>query len=182
MKVLDLQCSNLHSFEGWFGSEAEFQSQLASGLVSCPLCGASQVVKKLSAPRLNLSGATASGGHADQVQGTSAAATSVRGNALSPATAQHTADANGLPAHLPGGPAGNTELQALFVRAVREIIRQTEDVGDQFADQARRMHHGEQEAKAIRGQATRADTLALLEEGIDVMPLPHLPGLKETLQ
>ena len=182
MKVLDLQCSNLHSFEGWFGSEAEFQSQLASGLVSCPLCGASQVVKKLSAPRLNLSGATAPGEHADQVQGGSAAATAARGHAQSTATVKQTADANGLPTHLPGGLASNPELQALFVRAVREIIRQTEDVGDQFADQARRMHHGEQEAKAIRGQATPADTLALLEEGIDVVPLPHLPGLKETLQ
>lgn len=182
MKVLDLQCSNLHSFEGWFGSEAEFQSQLASGLVCCPLCGDSHVVKKLSAPRLNLSGATVSSAHAHQDQGDPAAATPSHGNALSPATVQHTADANRLPAHQPGGLAGNPELQALFVRAVREIIRQTEDVGDQFADQARRMHHGEQEAKAIRGQATRADTLALLEEGIDVMPLPHLPGLKETLQ
>lgn len=181
MKVLDLQCSNLHSFEGWFGSEAEFQSQLASGLVSCPLCGASQVVKKLSAPRLNLSGATVPNGQAHHDQGGSATMPS-HGHAQPPATVKQTADANGLPTHLPGGLASNPELQALFVRAVREIIRQTEDVGDQFADQARRMHHGEQEAKAIRGQATPADTLALLEEGIDVMPLPHLPGLKETLQ
>ncbi len=181
MKVLDLQCSNLHSFEGWFGSEAEFQSQLASGLVNCPLCGASQVVKKLSAPRLNLSGATVPNGQAHHDQGGSATMPS-HDHAQSPAMVKQTADANGLPTHLPGGLASNPELQALFVRAVREIIRQTEDVGDQFADQARRMHHGEQEAKAIRGQATPADTLALLEEGIDVMPLPHLPGLKETLQ
>lgn len=181
MKVLDLQCSNLHSFEGWFGSEAEFQSQLASGLVSCPLCGASQVVKKLSAPRLNLSGATVPNGQAHHDQGGSATMPS-HGHAQPSGMVKQTADANGLPTHLPGGLASNPELQALFVRAVREIIRQTEDVGDQFADQARRMHHGEQEAKAIRGQATPADTLALLEEGIDVMPLPHLPGLKETLQ
>ena len=181
MKVLDLQCSNLHSFEGWFGSEAEFQSQLASGLVNCPLCGASQVVKKLSAPRLNLSGATVPNGQAHHDQGGSATMPS-HGHAQPPGMVKQTADANGLPTHLPGGLASNPELQALFVRAVREIIRQTEDVGDQFADQARRMHHGEQEAKAIRGQATPADTLALLEEGIDVMPLPHLPGLKETLQ
>lgn len=181
MKVLDLQCSNLHSFEGWFGSEAEFQSQLASGLVSCPLCGASQVVKKLSAPRLNLSGATGPNGQAHHDQGGSATMPA-HGHAQPPVTVKQTADANGLPTHLPGGLASNPELQALFVRAVREIIRQTEDVGDQFVDQARRMHHGEQEAKAIRGQATPADTLALLEEGIDVMPLPHLPGLKETLQ
>jgi hypothetical protein len=44
------------------------------------------------------------------------------------------------------------------------------------------MHNGEQETKAIRGQASHAETLALLEEGIDVMSLPHLPGLNETLQ
>ena len=54
MKVLDLQCSGRHVFEGWFASEDDFASQLARGLVSCPLCSDTQVSKKLSAPRLNL--------------------------------------------------------------------------------------------------------------------------------
>ena len=54
MKVLDLQCSQQHTFEGWFGSEDEFQDQLARGLVECPLCGDAAVTKMLSAPRLNL--------------------------------------------------------------------------------------------------------------------------------
>jgi len=54
MKVLDLQCTGRHVFEGWFASEDDFVSQLARGLVSCPLCGDTQVSKKLSAPRLNL--------------------------------------------------------------------------------------------------------------------------------
>ncbi len=54
MKVLDLQCGGRHVFEGWFASEDDFASQLARGLVSCPLCGDTQVNKKLSAPRLNL--------------------------------------------------------------------------------------------------------------------------------
>ena len=57
MKVLDLQCQHAHSFEGWFGSEDDFQSQLARGLVQCPLCGDAHITKMLSAPRLNLSGA-----------------------------------------------------------------------------------------------------------------------------
>lgn len=57
MKVLDLQCANGHSFEGWFASEEDFQSQNGRAMVQCPLCGVSQVNKKLSAPRLNLSGA-----------------------------------------------------------------------------------------------------------------------------
>ena len=55
MKVLNLQCASAHTFEGWFGSESDFQTQLASDLVACPLCGDHQVAKLLSAPRLNLS-------------------------------------------------------------------------------------------------------------------------------
>ena len=55
MKVLNLQCAHQHDFEGWFGSEDDFQSQLTRGLVECPLCGDHQVTKQLSAPRLNLS-------------------------------------------------------------------------------------------------------------------------------
>lgn len=182
MKVLDLQCSSLHNFEGWFGSEEEFQSQLAAGLVTCPLCGVAHIVKKLSAPRLNLRGMASA---TEEGQPGTAEPTETR--VLPPATTnpntlQHAPNASDMPARSIDGLAGNPDLQALFVRAVREILRQTEDVGDQFATQARRMHHGDQEPKAIRGQATRTDTLALLEEGIDIMPLPLLPGLKETLQ
>lgn len=58
MKVLDLQCGNQHAFEGWFASEADFQSQLARALVACPLCNSTAITKKLSAPRLNLGAAS----------------------------------------------------------------------------------------------------------------------------
>lgn len=54
MKVLDLQCTHRHTFEGWFASEDDFQSQLGRGLVACPVCNDTAVVKQLSAPRLNL--------------------------------------------------------------------------------------------------------------------------------
>lgn len=54
MKVLDLQCSQSHQFEGWFASEGDFQTQLSRGLVECPMCGQVEVSKRLSAPRLNL--------------------------------------------------------------------------------------------------------------------------------
>ena len=54
MKVLDLHCRHNHAFEGWFGSEQDFQSQLQRGLLTCPLCGDAQVSKALSAPRINL--------------------------------------------------------------------------------------------------------------------------------
>lgn len=54
MKVLNLQCAHLHTFEGWFASEDDFQGQLARGLVACPLCDDTAITKLLSAPRLNL--------------------------------------------------------------------------------------------------------------------------------
>ena len=54
MKVLDLQCAHGHTFEGWFGSEDDFVNQSACAMIACPLCGDASVVKKLSAPRLQL--------------------------------------------------------------------------------------------------------------------------------
>ena len=65
-------------------------------------------------------------------------------------------------------------------RALRAAVAQAEDVGDRFADQALRMHQGDIEARQIRGRATRQETLALLEEGVPVLPLPA--AFKETLQ
>ncbi len=63
---------------------------------------------------------------------------------------------------------------------MREVVAQSEDVGERFADEARRMHQGDIEARQIRGRASMQDTLALLEEGVPVLPLPA--ALKETLQ
>ena len=74
------------------------------------------------------------------------------------------------------------QLQARMLKALREIVANTEDVGERFADQARAMHQGEMPHRHIRGQASAEEALALLEEGVEVMPLPLLPALKETLQ
>ena len=69
-----------------------------------------------------------------------------------------------------------------MLRALRELGSRSEDVGERFADEARRIHHGEAQARSIRGRASLADAVELLEEGIGVLPLPDLPALKETLQ
>ena len=68
------------------------------------------------------------------------------------------------------------------MRAVREVMAKTEDVGDRFAAEARKMHYGEAEERGIRGRATREEARDLLEEGISVFSLPLPPALKETLQ
>lgn len=72
--------------------------------------------------------------------------------------------------------------QARLLSALRQIWQQSEDVGERFADEARRIHRGEASARGIRGQASAAEAVELLEEGIPLMPLPDLPMLKEPLQ
>ena len=81
---------------------------------------------------------------------------------------------------MPGGMS--PAAQAAFLKALRHVVATTEDVGERFAIEARRMHYGELEARSIRGQTSAREAVELLEEGIDVMPLPLLPGIKETLQ
>jgi hypothetical protein len=151
MKVLDLRCGHGHGFEGWFASNEAFDAQLSAGLVECPICADTRIVKLLSAPRLNL-------GNAKPPEG-----------AAAPSQSKSQVPAESSP-------------EARWMRAVREVLARTEDVGDRFADEARRMHYGEAEERGIRGQATPEQTVALLEEGIPVLPLPIPAALKETLQ
>jgi hypothetical protein len=146
MKVLNLQCSHQHGFEGWFGSEDDFQGQLERGLVECPICGDTAVTKLPSAPRLNLGASEPQPAKQDVVT---------------------TAD-----------PA----LQAKWLQMVRHVLANTEDVGERFAEEARRIHYGESEERSIRGQASKEETEALLDEGIGVLPLPIPKALKGPIQ
>jgi hypothetical protein len=184
MKVLDLACSHGHGFEGWFGSEEDFQSQLARGLVQCPICDDASITKKLSAPRLNLSGAKATSAASEQATPESIAppadsmtASSPKGSegALKTSDAQH-------PLH---ALMRNPEFQAAYMHMAKEVLAKTEDVGKDFAREARKIHYGEAKERGkrgIRGQASHDETMELLDEGIDVMPLPLPKALKGPLQ
>lgn len=79
-------------------------------------------------------------------------------------------------------PAPNAEMQARWLHMLRQVVANTDDVGERFAEEARRIHHGEADARAIRGKATSKETAALQEEGIAVLPLPLPAALKNTLQ
>ncbi len=169
MKVLNLQCAHQHSFEGWFGSEDDFQSQLARGLVECPMCSSKAIVKMPSAPRLNF------GGHRAPVE------SAVQPGELAAADAPE--DKNPVTTlEEPAQASPTPEQQAAFFKALRHVVANTEDVGDRFANQARAMHYGDVEPRSIRGQATPREASELIEEGIDVMALPLPAALKETLQ
>jgi hypothetical protein len=73
-------------------------------------------------------------------------------------------------------------MQAAWLKMVRHVMAHTVDVGEQFAEEARKIHYGETEHKQIRGQVSPEVTLELLEEGIPVMPLPIPEALKGPLQ
>ena len=156
MKVLDLRCAHGHRFEGWFASDADLQSQMDSGLLECPVCSDKSILRMPSAPRLNVSGAR-----------------------------------EPQPAPKPSGevvPRENTgqpielTMQAAWLRAVQHVMNNTDDVGDRFAEEARKIHYGEADERAIRGKATPDEAEALREEGIDVVSLPVPAALKGPLQ
>lgn len=163
MKVLDLVCRQGHVFEGWFGSEADYQDQHARGLISCPLCGEHTVQKKPSAPRLNLASRAE-----PPTEAPSAAGAAASGPSASPTPA---------PAGAPPANAAWAALHQHWLAWARQVTAQTENVGTRFAEEARRIHEGEAPERGIRGQATPEQCQALQDEGIEVLPLP--PGLFE---
>lgn len=175
MKVLNLQCSQQHSFEGWFASEDDFQSQLARSLVECPMCCDNNIQKMPSAPRLNLGVHHAGGsGFESRPQEISESASSSELARQQNAAVKSRVGATDAP------PSNSPAEQAAFFTALRQMVANTEDVGDRFAHEARAMHYGDSQARSIRGWASAREAQELLQEGIDVLPLP--PQLKETLQ
>ena len=145
MKVFNLRCGAHHVFEGWFGSESDFVAQAAAARVGCPLCGDTDVQRLPSAPRLNLSSA----------------------GRVEPEPAPVSISAAQGPADAPAAAA-----RGEWLRAMRQLVERTEDVGERFSEEARRIHYGETEARGIRGRASREQAAALAEEGIEVMALP----------
>jgi hypothetical protein len=181
MKVLDLACQHGHGFEGWFGSEEDFQSQLTRGLVQCPICDDASITKKLSAPRLNLRGAINA---VDIKQEDTTNSVALRADSM-PASGQNVSETTPkteIAEHPMHALMRNPEFQAAYMQMAKEVLAKTEDVGTDFAKEARKIHYGEAKERGIRGQVSRDETLELLDEGIDVMPLPLPKALKGTLQ
>lgn len=158
MKVFNLCCPHSHGFEGWFGSEEDFRKQLDAGLVECPMCGANEIRRLPSAPRLNLSGSRAPTAAESKGAGAETEASKPTGEAM-PAEMLHVA-------------------HAAWLQMVRKVMANTEDVGPRFSEEARRIHYGEAEQRGIRGQATPEEHAALADEGIEVMALPLPAALK----
>lgn len=148
MIVFDLSCGQGHRFEGWFGSSDDFASQKARGLLSCPQCGSAEVTKAPMAP-----------------------AVPKKGNQV----------ANPVPDAMPAGATGLSnaplppEVQHALAKLAEAQARALKDsrwVGKAFADDARAMHYGEREPQPIHGEASLEEARKLVDEGIEVAPLP----------
>ena len=148
MIVFDLGCESGHRFEGWFGSTEDFDLQKARGLLECPVCGVKAVSRLPSAPRLNL----ATAGMAAPGEDTLSRA---------PAVAEES-----------GSRARLQAAQTAFYQHLRQMLYRSDDVGERFAEEARRIHYKETPERQIHGVATREETAELIEEGVAVLPLP----------
>ena len=87
-----------------------------------------------------------------------------------------------VPSTAPSQPTQSADVQAAWLQAVRRLVAETEDVGERFADEARRIHYGEVPQRGIRGQATPEQREALRDEGIETFALPLPAALKGPVQ
>ena len=161
-----LICDENHEFEGWFGDSAAFESQQDSGLLTCPSCGSAAVRRALMAP--NLASPKTRKSEPPQQPATANA---------SPGPASYgSAPAAPGTAALPEQAARRMHALVSEMRALQTKIRdECRDVGESFAEEARKIHYGEVEPEGIYGQATAEEREALDEEGIAVMDIPWLP-------
>lgn len=161
MKVFDLACGKGHRFEGWFASADDYDAQLEGALIRCPVCEATDIRRTPSAPRLNLSSA------GDAPRG-------ARGDGERSDGEREGTQATAMPT--------TTQLQAMWLKAARHLVRNTEDVGERFAEEARRIHYDEAPERGIRGTTTPDERAALEDEGIDVFSFPMPGSVEEPLQ
>jgi hypothetical protein len=177
MRVFNLACARGHAFEGWFTSGDDYVRQSAAGMIACPVCDSTDIEKKLSAPAVLRGGVSRSSTLEQRTAEMSAKADEMTAKSSPPAVSQANTGASSstVMAQMLGDPRF-AEIRAELAKHVRE---NTVNVGERFADEARAMHYKEKPQQNIRGQASRAETLELLEEGIDVMPIPFKVDLPD---
>jgi hypothetical protein len=154
-----LICDHEHSFESWFQNSAAYDKQVKRGLVTCPVCNSAKISKALMAPRLS--------------------GVKKRGQAIAAAEAAPAAD---MPAAVPAPAAPvamispqEQEFRAKLKELREHIVKNADNVGQKFPEEARKMHYGETEPRSISGEASPEQANELHEEGIEFHALPVLP-------
>jgi hypothetical protein len=179
MKVYNLACPLDHRFEGWFVSEEDCLAQQDKGMLACPLCDSTEIARMPSAPHIGRSDSSKAVTTSTELTLAQTAATE-----LNNVSGVVSGAISGDVVALTGGDHSQLEaqVQAAFLKGMRELMGRSEDVGNAFADEARKIHYKESPERSIRGQTTLDEAEALREEGIEVMAMPMLPAFKNTLQ
>ena len=155
-----LRCARDHTFESWFQNSAAYDSQAKRKLVSCPVCDSVKVEKAIMAPRIV---GKKSRERAEPAP-TPAAAPTV-------APVVETPTAGSTPLLM----AQERELRAKIKELRDHIVKNADNVGEKFPNEARKMHYGEIEHRPIYGEASPEEAKSLIDEGVEVSPLPVLP-------
>jgi hypothetical protein len=154
-----IACDQGHQFESWFQDSAAYDKQAKRGLVSCPHCGSAKVEKAIMAPRLSVTAKK-------------------RGKTPTMETPARVAAASDIaPDNAPVAMVSPQEREfRAKLKALRDhLIKNADNVGSQFPEEARKMHYGETEHRSIYGEASIEEARKLAEEGIEFHPLPILP-------
>lgn len=146
MILYSLRCDNEHEFESWFKDSAAYDAQAKRKLVACPACGSTAVAKAIMAPRVS------------------------RGRAAGPSRAEPERAPDKSVAPDPRA----QELRRQLLELRRQVEANCDYVGPRFAEEARRIHYGETEARGIYGESSAEEARALADEGVEVARLPWI--------
>ena len=146
-----LVCDAAHEFESWFPGSESYEEQARRGFVECPHCQSTKVSKAIMAPNV--------------ARKDRDAAPAEPAAPAPPAAPQPVALLDEKQQH----------LRAMIRDLHEKIVASSDDVGESFPEEARKMHEGETPARSIRGKASFEEARALLEDGIPVLPIPDLP-------
>ncbi|MHC2466264.1 DUF1178 family protein [Bradyrhizobium embrapense] len=147
-----LRCERGHQFESWFQSSAAYESQERRHLIDCPSCGSDKIERAIMAPRV------VSKKGREQARAAPAAPVETTPN-----------ESTSLMM------AQERELRSKLKELRDHIVRNADNVGDRFPNEARKMHYGDIEHRPIYGEASPEEARALIDEGVEVSPLPTLP-------
>jgi hypothetical protein len=151
-----LRCERGHGFESWFQSSSAYEQQEKRKLVNCPSCGSAKVERAIMAPQI----------------------VSKKGRdiaAPTPAPTPAPVTEAAAPASTPLLMAQERELRAKLKELRDHIVKNADNVGERFPNEARKMHYGDIEHRPIYGEASPDEARALIDEGVEVSPLPVLP-------
>jgi hypothetical protein len=148
----NLRCERGHVFESWFQSSSVYETQEKRKLVNCPSCGSAKVERAIMAPQIV----------SKKARETAAPAPAASTDVTAPASTSLMM-------------AQERELRAKLKELRDHIVKNADNVGERFPNEARKMHYGDIEHRPIYGEASPEEARSLIEEGVEVSPLPVLP-------